>query len=110
MDFVTLLDGFDEFIRIRSGIIYKNFNIVLQFIFCGKQDFPHLWKLPNELTQTFTYCSPLYCHHLQAVGELTMRFVNVDSNRHRYLIPTERELQFVYFDFKSVWATTILWI
>jgi hypothetical protein len=56
--------------------------------------------------------------------------MNMDINRHSYLIPAnsnaplapnplysplklrgdEGGLQFVYFDFISVWATTILWI
>ena len=87
VDVVAILNGFNEFIGVGRGIIDKNLNIVLQFVFSDKQRFLHSGKLPDELVQTFAHCSPLHRYHLQAVGILTMSGMNMDINRHIYLIP-----------------------
>jgi len=82
VDFVSILDGFGEFIRVGAGMVEIDFDDVMKFIFFGKDGFFHSWKLLDEMVQTFPNRISLHGHNLLTVGIPTMGRMNMNFDGH----------------------------
>ena len=82
MEFVAVANRRREFMGINAGVIYENFYNVEQFVFPEKECLLHLRELRDEMLQAFTYGITLYGYRFPAAGELPMRGVNIEGNRH----------------------------
>jgi len=89
MNFVPILDGFGEFIRVGAGMIEIDFNDVVQLIFLGKNGLFHSWILLDEMIQTFTNGISLHCNGFLPIGKTTMCCMNMYLDRHIFFLVPE---------------------